>query len=290
MSTHRTDAAPLPGSDEAYVRTVIEAAMADARPPLDLPGAALARGRRLRARRRVTVAAAAVAAGLAVGAAGPWLAAGGGAATRSSDLVATQPAAPEPGLPQTPSGWWDMPANEMVETLTGILPDGVILTATGPLAGDTEQGGPAHGFINSTLGVSAGGEVATGNVNIMMWPARTAPVALEGVGAEEATFEVGVQDGWLTCPGDLGPSTTSCTEIRGPGGERTGRRSTTVMGDVRIVEVVVVFGDGIVYGATANTDDDKWGAESPITAPRPPLTMAQLEAIVRDQVWTSYQP
>lgn len=290
MSTHRTDAAPLPGSDEAYVRTVIDAAMADARPPLDLPGAALARGRRLRARRRVTVAAAAVAAGLAVGVAGPWLAAGDRAATRSSDLVATQPATPEPSLQQAPRGWWDMPATQMVDTLTAILPEGVVLTASGPLTADTEEGGPADGSINSTLRTSVGGELVTGNVNILMWPARTTPVALEGVGADEATFQVGVQTGWLTCPGNLGPSTTSCTEIRGSGGEPAGRRSTTVMGDLRILEVVVVSGDGIVYGATANTDDDKWGTESPVTAPRPPLTMAQLEAIVRDEVWTSYRP
>jgi hypothetical protein len=290
MSTHRTDAAPLPGSDEAYVRDVIDAAMADVPPPLDLPGAALARGRRLRARRRMTAAAVAVAAGLAIGAAGPWLAAGDGAASRGSDLVATQPAAPEPTQPQVPKGWWDMPSRTMVDTLTEMLPAGVVLVGTGDLEADSPQGGVGRGFINSTVGTSMDGGVVTGNVNILMWPARTTPVALEGVGAEEATFQVGVQADWLTCPGNLGPSTSSCTEISGPGGERTGRRSTTVIGDIRILEVVIVSGDGIVYGATANTDDDKWGAESPVTAPRPLLTTAQLEAIVRDEVWTSYRP
>lgn len=290
MSTHRTDSAPLPGSDEAYVRDVIDAAMADARPPRDLPGAALARGRRLRTRRRMSVAAAAVAAGLAVGAAGPWLAAGDGSATRSSDLVATQPAAPEPTLPPTPRGWWDMPATQMVESLTELLPDEVVLTASGRPIADTEEGGPADGSINSTLGTSVGGDLATGNVNMMMWPARTTPVALEGVGPEEATFKVGIRAGWLTCPGNLGPGTTSCTEIRNTGGQPAGRRSITSVGDLRILEVVLVSGDGIVYGATANTDDDTWGVESPVTAPRPPLTMAQLEAIVRDPVWTSYRP
>ena len=50
MSTH--DTAPLPGSDEAYVREVLDSAMSGTRPPLDLPSAALTRGRRLRTRRR----------------------------------------------------------------------------------------------------------------------------------------------------------------------------------------------------------------------------------------------
>ena len=289
MSTHRTDPAPLPGSDEAYVRAVIDAAMAETRPPLDLPSAALTRGRRLRTRRRVTLAAGVVVASLAVGVSAPWLLAGDDGPVRGSDAVATQPPGPDP-VAAAPSGWWDMPSRAMVNRLTEVLPSGVVLVDSGDLEADAPQGGMGRGFINPTVGTSMDGELVTGNVNILMWPARTTPVALEGVGADEATFEVGVQAGWLTCPGNLGPSTTSCTEIRGPGGERTGRRSITAMGDLRILEVVVVSGDGIVYGATANTDDDKWGAESPVTAPRPPLTMAQLEAIVRDEVWTSYRP
>ena len=289
MSTHRTDPAPLPGSDEAYVRAVIDAAMAETRPPLDLPSAALTRGRRLRTRRRVTLAAGVVVASLAVGVSAPWLLAGDDGPVRGSDAVATQPPGPDP-VAAAPSGWWDMPSRAMVNRLTEVLPSGVVLVDSGDLEADAPQGGMGRGFINPTVGTSMDGAVVTGNVNLMMWPARTTPVNLEGVGPEETTFQVGVQASRLTCPGDLGPSTTSCTEIRGSGGQPAGRRSTTAMGDLRIIEVVVVSGDGIVYGATANTDDDKWGAESQVTAPRPPLTMAQLEAIVRDQVWTSYQP
>ena len=42
---------------------------------------------------------------------------------------------------------------------------------------------------------------------------------------------------------------------------------------------------GTVYGATANTLDDKWGRTSPASAEAPPLTLDHLEALLRNDTW-----
>ena len=52
-------------------------------------------------------------------------------------------------------------------------------------------------------------------------------------------------------------------------------------------EVVLRRDGGTVYAASANTLDDKWGADSPLSAESPPLTLDDLENLVRNDVWVS---
>lgn len=273
MSTHRTAATPTPGSDEAYVREVIDSAMAHTRPPHDLSGTALARGRRLRARRRLGVAAAAVAAGVAVGAAGTWLGGGAGSATRVDDLVATQPPAPEPSLPTAPAGWWDMPATEMVDAVRAIAPDGVTLTDPGPLEADSPEGGPAHGSIVSHLAAATG----PGSLNVILSPGPTPGLGRVGTDVD------------VSCDEQLS-GRVECTELRDDQGSLVGRRLVNRWGGTVTREVTLRRDGGTVYAASANTLDDKWGADSPLSAEVPPLTLDDLEDLVRNDVWVSYHP
>ena len=279
MTIHRFDPTPMPESDEQLVREVIDSAMSGTRPPLDLPAAALAHGRRLRARRRITITCGAVAAGMLVGVAGPWLLSGGTEAGQVAHDGGVTPATPTSATPTpaltslpptpgpAPKGYWDMPAVDMVVALEAILPDGVVVDDPGSLVEDTPEAGPASGSVHSTLASSIG----KGDINVMMYP------------------DAAGEDARTSCPGNL-VSPLSCTEVVDAGGTHIGRRSTTRTGDVTIFEVVLTIGDGVVYAATTNTVDLKWGTTSPVTAPRPLLTMDQLVGLARNEVWTSYRP
>lgn len=263
-------------TDEQHLREVIDSAMSGTRAPHDLPAAALARGRRLRARRRGTYAVAGIAATLALAVAAPWVAAGGDRPVRGDDLVATQPPAP---LPQQPAGWWDMPATDMVSAVEAILPDGVVVTDPGPLEADTEEGGPAHGWIRPDLR-GAGGP---GSLNVILYPAPAQATQADGT-----DLGPGQQAG---CDGELLGERARCEELLDGSGAVIGRRLTQRWRDgVVITEVVLRRDGGTVYAASSNTLDDKWSADSPVSAPRPPLTLDDLENLVRNDVWVSYEP
>lgn len=285
-TTHRT---PPPGSDEDFVREVLDSAMSGSHPPLGLTATALARGRRLRTRRRAGIAATAVAAAVVAGLALPSALGGdGGGAPDSSDLVATEPPAPEPALPPAPTGYWDMQSRHMVMHLSDRLPEGRVVSDSGPLDADTPEGGLGRGFINSTLAFSSAGDIVEGNVNLMMWPHRSTALA-DAQGDDGDTVTLGLQDDHLACPENQ-QSVLTCLELTDAAGATIARRMTSLLGEVRVLEFTLVAGDGIVYGATANTVDDKWGEDSEVTAPRPPLDLAELEELVRDPVWTTYRP
>lgn len=303
---------PSPDSDERYVREVLDSAMTGTRPPLGLPGAALSRGRRLRTRRRVAVTGAVAAAGVLAAVAAPWLAGSTGtdARGRADDLVATQPPAP---LPRQPAGWWDMPSTDMVDAVRAIAPDGVIVTDPGPLEADTPEGGPGKGWIDPVLTSPQG----SGRLNVMLYP-EVRRVTLDadegtvlaptsgsdpGCAAPElsdasACVDVpegqevqvdGTEEDRLSCDVER-EGRTQCAQIRDGAGTVVGRRLTSTWGDVVTHEVVLVRDGGTVYAASANSDDEKWGVGSPIAAARPPLTLDQLEDLVRNDVWVSYRP
>lgn len=291
MMIHRTDALPTPESDEQYVRDVIDSAMSGTRPPHDLPSAALARGRRLRTRRRLTIASGAVTAGVLAAVAGPWLLSGtaGDGQFAGSDSVATEPppslSTAVPG--QVPPGYWQMPATEMVSTVEAILPDGITVTDPGPLEADTEEGGPASGYIVPVV-TGPGG---VGQVNVMLYPAPSVEqiTPSSDPGSAQAEVQPGGADGDISCPGNLA-ARAQCDELTAPDGTLVGRRSSTTFGEVTTFEVVLRREGGTVYAAAANTLDRKWGRQSPASAETPPLTLAQLEALVRNDAWTSYRP
>lgn len=264
---------PTPGSDEAYVREVLDSAMAGTRPPLDLSGTAMERGRRLRTRRRLAVAGTVAAAGALVAVVAPWLVGGpDGPDTRGSDFVATQP--PGPG-PVRPAGWWDMPATDMVSAVEAILPDGITVTDPGPLEADSPEGGPASGAITPHLLAPSG----PGSLNVILYPPQAPGGQYEGLDSSPGQ----VADCSVESAGH-----TTCVEIRDADGTIVGRRMVNRWGGTVTTEVVLRRdGGGTVYAASANTLDDKWGADSPLSAERPPLTLDQLEDLVRNDVWVT---
>jgi len=149
----RTD--PLLQPDEAELRDLLERTMSGTTAPTGIGPHALRHGRRLRARRRAGIAAGAVAASAAAVLTLP-VALGGGSATvvDPADEPSSSATAPtrEPSPPgERPDGWWNMAAVDMVSTVEAILPDGVTVTSPGPLTADTEEGGPAVGWINATV-------------------------------------------------------------------------------------------------------------------------------------------
>lgn len=290
--TVRSDAAPTPDpeleSDEHYFREVLDSAMSHTRPPYDLSPAALRRGRRLRTRRRAALGSTAVVATVAVALTAVWLPTDTEPLQRGNDIVATQPPAPEPALPEHPSGYWDMPAPQMADTLAAMLPDGVSIDDPGSMVADTPEAGPASGYLHSTLT----GPLGRGDINVMTYHNIGATRSFT-VGDGQGTAVLGAnspaaQADTINCPGNLVAPTT-CSEIR-VDGVHVGRRSTSDLGEVRVLEVVRAIDDGVVYAAVFNAVDRKITATSPVTAPAPLLTMAQLEALVRDEAWTSYEP
>jgi hypothetical protein len=233
----------------------------------------------------------------------------GGSERDGSDLVATQPDAP---LPEAPRGWWDMPATEMLSAVEAILPDGIVVTDSGPLEADSPVGGPGHGFINPRLRSAAG----AGSLNVILSPYSTdaitvteddatviAPSSGAGCDAPElssATSCEEVPEGEVIEVAPSGPGSdiscdeeregrTQCTQIVDEKGEVVGRRLTSWWGGTVMTEVVLRRDGGTVYAASANTLDTKWGAGSQLSAHRPPLTLDQLEDLVRNDVWVSYR-
>lgn len=276
MTIHRDDAAPTPESDEQYVREVIDSAMSGSRPSLDLTAGALGRGRRLRTRRRLAVASTVAAAGVLAAVAAPWLATSTGSdpVGRSDTFVATQPPAP---LPPQQEGWWDMPAIDMVNAVGAIVPDGVAVTDPGPLEADSPEGGPASSWINATL-MAPGGP---GRLNVMLYPDPTHTITLSGDDGTVLALDI-------SCDTEHA-GRTQCVQLRDAQGSVVGRRLTNRWGGTVMNEVVLQRAGGTVYAASVNTLDDKWGADSPLSADRPPLTLDQLEDLVRNDVWVSYR-
>ena len=262
-------------TDEQHLREVIDSAMTGTRPPHDLAAGSLARGRRLRTRHRAGWAAAGVVASGALAVAVPWVAAGGDRPVRDSALVATEPPAPDPTLADVPPGWWDVPATDMVSAVEAILPDGVVVTDPGPLVADIPEGGPAHGWIAPHLLGPSG----DGSLNVIVSPGP-AP----GMGQIGMDREVG-------CGGERSSDRASCEELLDAQGNVIGRRLTERWTDSVVINEVVLRRDGgTVYAASANTLDDKWSSSSPVSAPRAPLSLDDLENLVRNDVWVSYTP
>jgi hypothetical protein len=294
----RTD--PLLQPDEAELRDLLERTMSGTTAPTGIGPHALRHGRRLRARRRVGIAAGAVAASTAAVLALP-VALGGGSPTvvdpagepSSSVTAPTQESLPG----EVPDGWWTMPAVDMVSTVEAILPDGVTVTSPGPLTADTEDGGPAVGWINATVAGPAG----PGRLNVMLFPiiadapASTSSATPSATASTTASttepsgdnVEMAVgdsQSSYLSCAAEhIGR--TVCTQLRNEIGEIIGRRLVNHSGPIDTFEVTLLRAGGIVYAAAANTLDDKWGRQSPASAELPPLTLDQLEDLVRNDTW-----
>lgn len=317
-------------ADEQYVHEILTSAMTDARPPTDLAATSQLLGRRQRTRRRIGMVGGAVAATTVLALAAPSFLGGessvvvdpAGPAVGASE----PPVEPEILAQPAPKGWWDMPATEMLEVLEDTLPEGVSVSSPGPVTADTPEGGPAQGWIRPNLAFPEG----AGALNVILTPNPPDSVTLvpepgpdgEMTGvptAGSATRDVCVSptpaDGGsdsdagectelsdedfivveaegttdISCDAEW-TGTTDCVQLYDEAGEVIGRRLVNITDGIIHHEVVLRRQGGTVYAASANTTDDKWGEGSPATAERPPLSLDQLEELVRDDVWTSYTP
>ncbi|MEO5664534.1 MAG: hypothetical protein ABIR39_14770 [Nocardioides sp.] len=271
---------------EAELRDLLERTMTGTTAPVELGAHALQHGRRLRTRRRVGLASCAVAASAAAALILP-MALGGGSTTVTDPAGEPSSSASEPPQEsppaEVPEGWWSMPSVDMVSTAEAILPDGVTVTSPGSLTADTEQGGPGTGSINAIVSGPAG----PGRLNVMLFPTIAGATAGTANDASADRTEMADGDGqesYISCAAEH-TGQTQCAQLRNENGAIVGRRLVNRSGAMVTNEVTLRRNGGIVYAAAANTLDDKWGVGSPASAETPPLTLDQLEDLVRNDTW-----
>jgi hypothetical protein len=263
-------------TDETRVREVLHRATDDLGAPVhQLTEAAAIGGRRLRRRRRAVAAAGAVCVAVLV-AVPVAVTLGGTGASRTSGF-ASDPGSPTATASPTPiplpeeARWTRMPATTMLTELKRLMPDGMSLAD--PITTNADAApGERERLLRSWLmaRVVVDGHTA-GAVNVLLMPP-------------------GEASNWTTCPGNL-DSPDSCTELTEADGTTIGRRSTSTMGDVTVLEEVLRGpGGGLVYVAATNSDDDKWGADSTIASDTVPLTIEQVDAIASAEAWTTWEP
>lgn len=264
--------------DATDLRTVMERSLRDLDQPDDLQSTVLARGRRVRRRRRAVAAGSGLAASVAVvGLAVTTLqspgqpGSGTDPASPAAPAAAADPVAPMSTVPPSASpGWWDVPADELAQRLEGVLPEGVTLVSVDPLV---ETGGDERVLARGTVSGVLRGPSGPGAFQVMLSP----PAAGSGERAVRATE--------LRCA----PVHTQCRQVR-TDGTPTARFSTTTDQGTTYREAVVREPDnGRVYLYVADSSGEKPGYEAP-TASAPPLGADQLRALAQDPVWTTWVP
>jgi hypothetical protein len=286
--------------DGTDLRTVMERALQDVQAPADLGRHALAGGRRLQVRRRIGLAAGGAAAAAAVALiVVPGFGEGSGRAVDDTG-VATSPTTdgpaptdgpteadsddPWPDL-ESPEGWWDMPADDMLAALERHLPDGVRIAE--PDAPGELDNGPG------TLSAVLTGPTGSGLVSILLQPPpldEVPPpvVSTDANGNEHTTVwaEGAPYGARLGCR----RAYLACEVIRDEAGSRIGDVSTELDNGTTYHNADLVLPDGGAINVyVADSTGEKPGYEPP-TADAPLLTLEQVRALVEDPIWTSYQP
>ena len=272
------------------LRERLDRDLADLQPPTGLEPVVLARGRRIRARRRAGRAAGALVATAAAGAVVVSLLGGSGGNVTDPGFADDVPPAPSPGTGARPAGWWDMPARRMVTVLEEALPEGVTVTDS-DLFMETETGlRPATGSLMGVLTADTG----PGTFQILMYapdPTEPLPDPVTTTGADGSTD---------TTPEVAGPTVaqrikcrgymTTCEPILDGSGAVIGRASTDTDQGTTYHEVAIAGPDGgAMYFYVADSTGEKPGYEAP-SASEPPLTVDELVALAQDTDWTSYVP
>jgi len=176
-----------------------------------------------------------------------------------------------------------MPATDMVMAVEAILPGGVSVTSPGPLEA-TAEGGPATGYIAPRLsGPSGAGQLTLILAHhLYFFRMESSPRAVGDDALEPGTTMPGRND--IACPENLS-SRAQCAELYAADGALIGRRLSEVTGDVTRLEVVLRRNGGTIYGASTNTFDDTGVPAARPLAETPPLTLDQLEDLVRNDTW-----
>ncbi len=284
----------------ADLRERFDHAMHDLSAPDNLTSAVLTDGHRLRRRRRVLTVSTGVAAAAVITA---LVAANlGGSAPSTGPEVATQPPpstegpapdvpAPSDGpdadpFPDFPEGWWDQPADQLLENLEEALPDGVEV-----VDGDAFLQDPGSG-------ITLSGPAGPGGFQVMLYMPDLEeipdPVTTTDAAGNEGTAIMAEGRSNLTrvkC-GHQARYTDTCEEILNSDGVTIGRVDTILQdGTITFYEATLLGPeDGLVYLSAWNAVDEKPGPDTPTSAAVPPLTLEQLRAMVQDPAWTSYQP
>ncbi len=287
----------------ADLRERFDRAMNDVSAPEHLTAGVLNDGRRLRRRRRLLTGAGGVATAAAVAA---FVVAGLGSGSPSTvPGFATQPQAPKSSekpitglpslapegpnglLPEPPAGWWDAPADRLLQQLKAALPDGVEVT----------EHDPGNGSLGATLDAPAG----PGGFQMILYPPDLdedlipeGPVTYTDSEGTEHTMIVanGVANARRIKCGQQANYTDACEEILNGDGVAIGRLTSFLQDDtITFYEATFLGPDGgMVYLTVWNATDEKPGLDTPASATVPPLTLEQLRELVQDPVWTSYQP
>ncbi|WP_109506555.1 hypothetical protein [Nocardioides speluncae] len=269
---------------EDQVRNRFERTMSDTTAPVDaFRTGAVARGRRLRRRRRTLITVSAITA-IAVTGLGIQQASGGSTARESTDYAGN-------GLPDvkqaaTPSvSWWDLPASEMVARLEPLLSTGVRIVD--PLIrepGATEEN---FGFLIS--GITSPTSGGTGGFNMIFYSPEQPDEAVRDDGndpgdsmtimAEGPRYEQQVDCTWLLSQNKTG---ATCDQLTGPGGERAILMEDAYDG-IELIEFRMLRTDGsMMYVSTSNSSQDKWNEPTSYALA---LTPAQVRAIGESDVW-----
>ena len=275
---------------EAELRELLDRTMSGATAPALLAAHSLHQGQKMRSRRRVGIAAGTVAAGAVAALVLPMTLSAGPTSGRIQPGGAPSPSTSTPSVsPPTapPAAWWDQSANDMTSTIRAIKPDGVLVTFSGPVTFSPKGGGPSsdltEGYIAPRLDTATG----RGRLHLLLRPIpdeRTASPELVGTGKDSITFGVGTLSSAISCDIELGAQTI-CTPIRDDLGTIIGRRLVQRSGETVVNHVVLHRSDGIISAAAMNTLDTTWGPDSPASSELPPLTLDQLEDIVRNDTW-----
>jgi len=288
--------------DERGLRDLLDSTMTD----IDAPTAriereARAQGARIRSRRRsgglVGLAAGAAIAALALPSLAHGLGGGGSDVAADPSSMTPSPAATSPWS-SAADGWWAMPAPEMLDRLTRLLPAGLTVTDAVTMNDDRAPGephGPLQGWLSANVQRSATDQ---GGVNLVFYPPPSptpapSPVTTTDANGDEHTSVNAAGPSTrqlISCPGNL-VDPAQCTELRDADGHHYGRKSVSRSGGVTVDEVTIEAADGgVVYVAAANTTYPKWGDGSTVTADRPLLDLAQLETIAADPTWQDWTP
>ena len=264
----------------ADLRERIDIAMSGVSAPAGLTETAIAGGHRLRRRRRTLTAVSGAAAAAVVVLLASSI---GGGSPSTGPQIATEPPAspnvdtmtPSPGpegdssSPDLPPGWWDAPADRLLEQLETALPAGVEVVDHELAPSDRAPGEPdvSAGWLSATLSSPTG----IGDFEVILYPPDDEPAP--GCGPRAAY-------------------TDTCKVVLGSDGTFIGRLTTTLQDrTITFYEVSLIGPEGgRIYLSTWNANDGKPGPDTQQSAPVPPLTPKQLRELALDPAWTSYRP
>lgn len=290
----------------ADLRERIDLALSGVSAPAGLTETALAGGHRLRRRRRtLTVLSGAVAATVVV-----LVASGlGGGSPSTEGPVATEPPASPKADPRTPSpapegdspfpdlppGWWDAPADRLLDQLEAALPDGVAVVDHQLAPSDRAPGEPAvaRGWLSATLSSPTG----PGGFEIILYPPDLEtppdPVTSTDANGDEHTsaYAASPSSRSETRCGPRAAYADTCEALFASDGTRIGRLTSTLQdGTITFYEVSLLGPEGgRLYLSSWNANDAKPGPDTEPSAPVPPLTLDELRALALDPAWTTYR-